>query len=265
MSDYETILFDTDGAVATITLNRPERLNAWTRQMMAEMTAAIEAANDDPAIGAIIVTGAGRGFCAGADIKDTFQKQLDDGDGGRQKPSRSGDSWVGLVRRSKPLIAAVNGPAIGVGLSMILPFDYLIAADTAKLSCAFVKMGVVNELGSSYYLVQRMGFGRASELSLSGRMVLGEEAAQIGLVDRAVPAEDLLAAANETAARIAANPDRQLRMIKDLLTRNGADSDIEAVMAREYEHLFVCYESPEHKEAVTAFLEKRQPDFRGVS
>jgi len=260
---FELIKYDVIDAVATITLNRPDRLNAWTREMMVEMTAAVEQSNDDPGIGAIIMTGEGRGFCAGADIEATFKSKLDEGTK-HKRDERSG-RWIKLVRESKPMIAAINGPAVGVGLSMILPFDYLIASDKAKLSCAFVRMGVVNELASSHFLVQRMGFGRASEFALSARTVDGAEAYEISLVDKLVPSDELMPVAMDTATRIAQNPSRQQRMVKDLFTRNGSEPDIDLVMAREYEYLFECYESPEHKEAVAAFMEKRPADFRKLA
>jgi 2-(1,2-epoxy-1,2-dihydrophenyl)acetyl-CoA isomerase len=260
---FEFIKYDVTDAVATITLNRPDRLNAWTRDMMAEMMAAVEQSNDDPDVGAIIMTGEGRGFCAGADIGAIFKSKIDD-DAKHERDDRSG-RWVKLVRESKPMIAAINGPAIGVGLSMILPFDYLIASDKAKLCCAFVRMGVVNELASSHFLVERMGFGKASELALSARTVDGAEAYELSLVDKMVPADDLMSVAMETAARFAQNPSRQQRMIKDLLTRNGSEPDIDLVMEREYEYLFECYESAEHKEAVSAFMEKRPADFRKIA
>jgi 2-(1,2-epoxy-1,2-dihydrophenyl)acetyl-CoA isomerase len=126
----------------------------------------------------------------------------------------------------------------------------------------FVKMGLVPELASTYYLVQRVGFARASEMCLSGRLVEAEEAAAHGLANRVVPAERLLDETLAQASEIAANPDRQLRMIKGLLTRNGSDTDLDSVMKREFELLHACYSSPEHSEAVAAFTEKRSPKFR---
>ena len=183
---YEQIVVEPVDAVLRITLNRPERLNAWTPTMMAELTAAVKAANDDPSIGAIVVTGAGRGFCAGADIEAVFEPQLDDADD-RRTPERAAerpDDWVRLCRESKPLVAAINGAAIGVGLTLVLPFDQLLAAEGAKLSARFVKMGLVPELASSHWLVTRCGFGAASWLALSGTTVIAEEARELGLVDR---------------------------------------------------------------------------------
>ena len=257
---YEQIRYETNGPIATITLDRPDRLNAWTPRMSRENWGAIETANGDPAIGAIIVTGAGRGFCAGADIAG-FQDRLDSRTPGKEELTVSGD-WVELCRRSKPLIAAVNGACVGVGMTMILPFDVIIASERARFGMFFIKMGVVPELASTHFLVQRVGFAKASEMCLSGRLYSAGELSDHGLFNGLVPSDELLPRANELAAEIAANPDPQLRMIKDLLTRNGTEPDLKAVQSRELELLKRCYETPEHKEAVSAFMERRSPRFR---
>ena len=261
--DYEQIEYRRDGAVAWITLNRPDKLNAWTPRMSREQWHAIERANDDPQVGAIVMTGAGRGFCAGADISGFAQQRdaIDEGASLDADFSTLGD-WVELCRRSKPLVAAVNGAAVGVGMTMILPFDVIVASEKAKLGMFFVKMGVVPELASTYFLVQRVGFAKASELCLTGRAVPAPELEGSGLFNAVVPADALLERAGAIAAEIAANPDPQLRMIKQLLTVNGADTDLAAVGKREMESLRACYESPEHAEAIRAFREKRPPRFR---
>lgn len=252
---YEQILLETQGNVAVITLNRPARLNAWTYQMSHELTDAITRCNQDDAIGAMVVTGAGRGFCAGADIKDNFKARIDG------KADESPGDWIGLVRSSKPLIAAVNGASVGVGATMILPMDVIVASEQAKFAMAFIKMGLTPELASSHFLVQRMGFGRASEMCLSGRLYSGAEAYAMGLADRVVEHDELMEAALEIASTIAANPGPQLRWVKELLTRNGSETDIAVVQRREGEALRRAYVSAEHKEAVNAFLEKREPNF----
>jgi enoyl-CoA hydratase/carnithine racemase len=261
MQDYQQISVEHRGAVALLTLQRPERLNAWTYRMSEELMRAIESANADPGTGAIVLTGAGRGFCAGADVRDAFQQREDSVSGPGAGSAREG-SWVHLARRSKPLIAAVNGVAVGVGLTMILPFDLIVASEQARFGMFFVKMGLVPELASTYYLVQRVGFAMASEMCLSGRLVGAEEAAAHGLANCVVAGEKLLDEALAQAASIAANPDRQLRMIKELLTRNASDPDLDAVMKREFALLDACYTSPEHHEAIAAFTEKRAPKFR---
>tara|TARA_X000000950_G_scaffold264293_1_gene337417 strand:+ start:4297 stop:5121 length:825 start_codon:yes stop_codon:yes gene_type:complete len=263
-NDYEQIKYEVANGVATLTLNRPDRMNAWTRQMHRELTNAIEASNASPDVGAMVITGAGRGFCAGADIKDTFQKQIVTSAAPQPKAENTGQSsdWVALLRRSKPIIAAVNGPSVGVGATMILPCDIIIAAESAKFAMAFVKMGVVPELASSHFLVQRMGFGRASEMCLTGRLYAAAEAFDMGLVDRLVSDDVLLSQARSTAAEIAANPPPHLRWVKELLTANGSETDLKAVQQREMDLLQKAYVSPEHKEAVAAFIEKRKPDYR---
>jgi len=262
---YEQILVEHRDDVVVLTLNRPERLNAWTPRMSAELTDAITAANEDPSTGAIVVTGAGRGFCAGADIGGEFAANLDrrEGEAPRTEPGATpaGD-WVRLCRASKPLVAAVNGPAIGVGLTMILPFDQLVAAEGAKLSARFVKMGLVPELASSHFLVARCGWGAASWLALSGTTVLADEALRLGLVDRVVSGARVLDEAVAVAAELGGNPGPQVRMIKELLTANGDETDLGAVQRRELAALQAAYRTPEHREAVTAFLEKRPPRFR---
>ncbi len=254
---YETILFDTHDNVAVVTLNRPERLNAWTNQMNREIVDAVSRANDDPEVGAIVVTGAGRGFCAGADIKDTFAARID-GDASGSPTT----NWVTFMRESKPLIAAVNGAAVGVGVTMMLPFDVIVAAEEARFGLAFVKMGVVPELASSHFLVQRVGFSHASEMCLTGRLYSAAEAHKRGLVNHVVPADELMPKAMDLAREIGANPSLQLGMVKQLLTENGSETNLVRVMQREGELLNEAYASAEHKEAVAAFLEKRSPDFR---
>lgn len=256
---YETILYEVRDSVALITLNRPERLNAWHYGMRDDLLDAIARSNADPAVGAMVLTGAGRGFCAGADIEKAFKARLEDGP--QEGREDSAATWVRTVRAAKPIVAAVNGVAVGIGLTMILPCDYIIASDQARFCAAFVKMGVVTELASSHFLVQRMGFGRASEAALTARMIGAEEAVASGLADRLVAHDSLLDEALATAGAMAANPDRQLRMVKQLLTQNGSESDLDTVIGRETVLLNQCYDSPEHKEAVAAFLEKRLPVF----
>ncbi len=264
MSDYAQILVDQSDAVLTITLNRPEKLNAYTPVMMGELIRAVTAANDDRSVGAIVVTGAGRGFCAGADIEAVFGKSLADDHHEEQAPppATRGTDWVQLVRDSKPMIAAINGPAIGVGLTLVLPFDQILAARGAKLSARFVKMGLVPELASSHFLTVRCGFGAASWLALSGTTVLAEEAKELGLVDRVSEPDALLGDAMAMATELAGNPPTQLRQIKALLSANAGETDLAAVQRREMEALNTAYRTPEHAEAVAAFMERRPPVFR---
>ncbi len=251
---YETILTSLQDDICVITLNRPDRLNAWTYKMGAELSDAVEAANAQPDVSAMVITGAGRGFCAGADIEDVFASK----DRGRSEMR----DWVKLVRQSKPIVAAINGPAIGAGLTQILPCDALFAAPEVKLSLRFIQMGLVPELASSALLPQRVGFGAASDLMLTGRTILSEEALAMRLIDRIVPAEALVDAAIRFAQEMGHNAPGALRAVKRLLTENAAEGDLSLVQKREMAALNQAYESPEHAEAIAAFLEKRPPKFR---
>lgn len=260
---YETILVEQSEGILTLTMNRPERLNAWTFQMGDELTAAITQGNADENVIAMVLTGAGRGFCAGADIEDVFKAQ-NEGTGAAKDETRgrnNASNWVDLIRSSKPMVAAVNGAAIGVGLTQILPMDSIVAAKGAKLSVRFIKMGVVPELASSHYLPARVGFGQANELMLTGKTVLAEEALAIGMVDKLAEPDELLPLAQATARAMGENPQAALRMVKELITLNMGEGSINEVQRRELAALQEAYKSPEHKEAIAAFLEKREPDF----
>lgn len=257
--DYQTIACERRGAVWLITLDRPERLNAWTPRMASEQADAIRAANDDVEVGAIVMTGAGRGFCAGADMRDTFRARLDGndpaGDGGDRAGGMPPDvDWIALARQSKPLIAAVNGAAVGVGMTMILPFDVIVASERAKFGMLFIKVGLVPELASTRLLAQRVGIGRASEMCLTGAIYSGADAYRIGLADRLAEPEQLLEAALALGEEIAANPTPQARMIKRLLTANALEPDLARVQQRENELMRECWKSPEHHAAVERFL-----------
>lgn len=261
---YDSILTEVSSGILTVTMNRPEKLNAWTREMGAEMAHAINTANADDDVIAIVLTGAGRGFCAGADMSAVFQAQMDEkADEAAEAPPHMGD-WVGLMRSSKPIVAAINGAAIGVGLSQVLSMDHIVAAEGAKLSMRFVKVGVVPELGSSKLVPMRIGFGKASELMLTGKTILAEEAAELGLVDRCVAPDQLMDAAYEMAHAMGENPQASLAFTKQLLTENMTETSLKQVQKLELTLLDQAYETPEHKEAISAFIEKRDPDFRSA-
>lgn len=268
----EPLNYDGDdiNMLAVVTMNRPDRLNAWTPRMAEEMAHAFEAANDDPDVVAIVLTGAGRGFCAGADMEATFKSRLDGTDPGAGTAEGSGGlpkglDWIGLVRASKPMIAAVNGPAVGIGVTQILPFDVIIAAEEAKLGLVFVRVGIVPELASSHFAVARMGFGKASEMMLSGRLYSGREAGEARLADHVVPLAGLWDKVREVAEMFAGNPQPMMRMTKQLITQNMAETDMALVQRRETDALKQCWAMPEHHEAVDAFLNKRKPDFRAAA
>ena len=185
--EYQEIRYETKKDVALVTLNRPDKLNAWTPRMCEEQVDAIKKANEDKSVGAIIMTGAGRGFCAGADIGDTFQTRLDGEDPGNDTVGGSGGmpagvDWIKEVRESKPIIAAVNGPAVGIGITMILPFDIIVTSKEAKFGFVFIKMGLVPELASTHFLVSRVGWGRANDARPNRRALRPDGAASDALL-----------------------------------------------------------------------------------
>lgn len=262
----DTVTIEHRGEVLLLTLNRPDRLNAWTPQMAAELGAAIQQANSSPAVGAIVLTGAGRGFCAGADFEDTFATRISGQDPGEDTAGGQGGmpaalDWVELCTGSKPLIAAVNGVCVGVGLTQILSFDVIVASDRARFGMGFIKVGLVPELASARLLTQRVGPGRARMLALSGDLWPAAEAHAAGLVDKLVEPDHLLDESLGLAGRIAANPAPQLRWTKHLLDVNALEPDLHLVQQRESELLRKCWASAEHAEAVKAFQEKRAPVF----
>ena len=260
---YEQITTEQRGRVGIITLNRPEKLNAWTYEMHQELSDQIRRWNDDPTVGAIVMTGAGRGFCAGADISG-FQRQIERSEKGENDLGSAesvAETYVDFARSSKPLIAAVNGVAVGIGMTLILPFDVRIASWDARFGFFFVKMGLLPELESSYFLPQIVGLGNASELLLTGRMIDANEAHRVGLISRIVGPDDLLSTAVAIGEEIAANPGPQLVWIKDLLAKNAVEVDNAKVRRRETKRLAKARKTPEHREAVSAFMEKRAPVF----
>ena len=257
----QEILTETDGRVGVIRLNRPRKLNAWTDTMSGEIAEQIRAWNEDDGIGAILLTGEGRAFCAGADVGNFAKRVETNRQGQGETLHRGGHNFTTLIRESKPTVAAVNGYAVGVGLTMILPCDVRIASTNANLSIRFIKMGLMPELGSTRLLAELVGLGNATEMCLTGRMVGAEEALRMGLVSAVTEPEDLLPTALAKAREIAENPTRAVMMIKELLRKNPMDADLEAVMEREGLRDQIARRLPDHAEAVSAFLAKREPRF----
>lgn len=260
--EYQTLTTTVDDGILIITFNQPEKMNAWSYRMHGELHDAVAAANASREIDAIVLTGNGKGFCAGADMSAVFglteeQKRV-------QRAASHAMEWVGFVRQSKPIIAAVNGAAVGIGVTLILPMDQIIASSAAKFALAFVKMGIVPELAASNFLEKRVGFGVASRLVLTGDMVGAQEAADIDLIDQVVAPDMLMTEATSLAKRMGRNPSSALRATKQLLTVNASETDLDLVQQREREALAICFASTEHQEAVAAFTEKRTPDFRSL-
>jgi enoyl-CoA hydratase/carnithine racemase len=256
---YEQIATDTDGRVGIIRLNRPEKLNAWTSTMDRELQHQIMEWNEDDGIGAFVLTGEGRAFCAGADLGG-FSDRL------TETPSRAEEThfssaFTHLLRRSKPSVIAFNGYGVGVGLTLALPADVRIAATNAQLSIRFIKVGLMPELGSTRLLAQIVGTGHATDMCLTGRMVPADEALRMGLVTQVVEPDELMDAAIAKARELAGNPTPAVMLIKELLATNPLEANLDVVMEREQVRDRLARKWPEHAEAVKAFAEKREPNF----
>jgi len=263
---YRYILYEVRGRVAVITLNRPEKLNAWVYQMGLELGDALREANEDDGVGALVLTGAGRAFCAGADIIEEFKRRADAQDAGISVEDMEGNlasrftALRDLLLHGKPTIAAIHGYAIGVGLTLPLNCDMRIVAEGTKLNTMFLRVGLVPEFGSSYLLPRIIGLAKACELVYMPRMMDAQEALEIGLVNRVVPADRLMAEAMALGETLANGPTFALRKAKEALYRNLDATYFEAV-ARESKFFAECMSTAEHREGIKAFLERREPDF----
>jgi enoyl-CoA hydratase/carnithine racemase len=264
---FETLLYDQADSMATITLNRPERLNAVNATMIRELVAALDQADGDDAVRAVIVTGAGRAFCAGADLGGgggTFAGGP--GRGERPEDHRDGGGLVTLriFDMTKPVIAAINGPAVGFGATFTLAMDVRLASSTARMGFVFARRGVVPEAASTWFLTRLVGIAQAAEWTYTGRVFSAEEARAGGLVSRVVAPDELLPTARELAREIADNTSAvSVALIRQMLWRMlGAEHP---VAAHRLDSLGMWYtgRSADAHEGVTSFLEKRPPRFAG--
>jgi enoyl-CoA hydratase/carnithine racemase len=255
--DYEQILYEVDDGVAVVTLNRPEKLNAMTALMGAEMADAMAEADADDAVRAVVMTGAGRAFCSGADL----------GSG-----SGFGAGWGDVERKyrrmmpmevRKPVIAAINGPAVGAGLTWPLQADIRYVAFDAKLAFAFVRRGVLPELASHVILPRLAGISRASELLLSGRTFLGDEAVAYGVATQAFPKDEVLPAAMRIARDIAVNAAPLPVAIAKRLIWEGIGIDLDEWRKREGKLFALTIKHPDAREGTVAFFKKRAPEWKG--
>ena len=257
----EVILSALDAGVLTLTLNRPEALNALNRDMTQALRDSMEAAARDRGVGAVIVTGAGRAFCAGADLKDVVARR-DAGERDLGDDLRT--NYTPLIRAMracpKPVIAAINGTAAGAGLSLALACDLRIAAAGASLIVVFVRVGLVPDAGSLFFLTRMLGLSKATELAMSGDPLTVEEAQTLGLVAAVVPPEQLAVAARDRARRLNDGPRQTYALIKHGLER-ALDLDLEQAMELESQLQSVAAETADAKEAIQAFVEKRKPQF----
>ena len=263
--DYSTILYDLEDSVLLITLNRPEILNAFNRDMMAEMIDALDKADADDNVRAIIVTGAGRGFCAGADLSaggNTFNAEArDDREDGLHRDG-GGRVTLRIFECKKPIIAAINGAAVGIGATMTLPMDIRLCSTKAKFGFVFARRGIVPEACSSYFLPRVVGISQALEWCYSGRVFPGDEALAGGLVRSVHQPDDLLAAAKVIAREIADNTSAvSVTLIRQMMWKMlGADHPMEAHKI-DSRGIYFAGKAADAKEGVESFLEKRAAKF----
>ncbi|HJV03866.1 MAG TPA: enoyl-CoA hydratase-related protein [Actinomycetota bacterium] len=261
---YEQIAFEPDGAVARITLNRPDKLNALTAVMSDELVDALGRVEREDGLRAVLLTGAGRGFCAGQDLTE-FDEAYRKGERPdiREHLTRTYHRLIpAMTGLPKPIVCAVNGVAAGAGVSLALACDIRLAGASARFTQAFVKIGLIPDSGGTYLLPRAVGYAKALELSLTGDLLDAGTARDIGLVSQVVPDEDLTAEAGELAARLAAMPTRALGETKRLLQASLAPP-LEEALAREAEAQARMSQTDDHLEGVMAFAEKREPRFRG--
>jgi len=268
VANLETVNVERDGGVAKIELNRPDALNAWNFQLGEDLRAALEEVAADDAVRAVLLTGAGRAFSSGADLTETREDTSDsvDGDGNFDLSKRLRERYHPIIHAirdmPKPVVSAVNGPAAGIGCSLALSADLIIAAHSSFLLLAFVNIGLIPDGGSTAFVPARIGLARATEMMMLGERVSATQAHEWGLVNRVVADEQLASESRQLAERLAAGPTRSYAGAKALLNRRvyadlAGQLEAEADQQREMGH------SKDFVEGVTAFAQKRSPEFTG--
>ena len=271
--EFKTILYKKENQILTITLNRPERLNAFTGQMMDDLITAFDKAGKDDDIRVVVVTGAGRGFCAGADLgagADTFNRDVRDNKDQRPIKGKNlewlrdggGRTTLAIYECPKPIIAAINGPAVGVGVTMTLPMDIRLASDKARFGLVFARRGLVPEAASSWFLPRIVGISKALEWTYSGKVFSPEEALSGGLIRSVHSSEELLEEAYKISNEIIENTSAvSVALTRQMLWKMlGADHPMEAHKV-DSRAIYALGKGADAKEGVNSFLEKRTPEF----
>lgn len=262
--DYELIIFEISDQIATITLNRPERLNAWTYEMGNEIWDALMKVESDPNLRVTIITGAGRGFCAGADLSrgsstfDGSNRPRED----NERVTREGSLIKRYFSLKKPVIVAINGPVVGVGVTFILPFDIRIAAESARVGIVFNRRGVIPEIACPWILPRIIGISRAAELMYTGRIVNAKEALEFGLVSRVVPDDKLMDTAREIAEEILLCAPVSVALTKSMLYQFLTETDVDKAERINHQYFGWTGAQPDAREGVVSFLQKRKPEWK---
>ena len=261
MPDSQSVLYQSENGVALLRLNRPDRRNAFTTQMLSELTQALNQVGNDAAVRAVVITGEGKGFCAGQDL-NAFDGQIS----GEQVRDTVMDYYKPMIMRictlEKPVIGAINGVAAGAGASLALACDLRIMADDASLMQAFINIGLVPDAGSTWFLSRLIGYSRAMEIAIEGQLVSAQRCLELGLTNRVSPAATLLDDAQSWAQQLAQRPTYAIGLTKKLLMES-INHSLEEMIAREAETQILAIASDDHREGVTAFRQKRLPIFKG--
>lgn len=259
---YTMLLVEKKEQIGTITFNRPEKLNALNEQAFNEFIEALSDMDRDSEISVVVITGAGRAFSAGLDLDEARS-------GPRESalqvvPIQGSVAWIPHIMRNmkQPIIASINGPAVGAGFTIALACDIRIASEEAQMSAPFVRVGLIPELGSTYYLPRLIGVAKACELVFTGKMIGAKEAKEIGLVNEVVAKDELEAATYKMATEIAQAAPIPLQLAKKALYQ-GLDSDLVTQIQFEQLGQSTCFKSEDFREGIKAFLEKRRPLFKG--
>ena len=262
---YEKIIWEQDGGVGRLTLNRPETLNAWTEQFGRELRSCVEREAAEESVRAVLLTGAGRGFSSGADLKSGLQQTASDGmpDVRHELDEIYHPAIEGFRELPKPVVAAVNGPAVGIGLSLALACDLVMAAESAFLGLAFVNIGLMPDGGSTAFVPPAVGKARAFEMAFLGERIPARKALEWGLVNWVYPDDQLMSQANTLVEHLAAGPTRSYAASKRALNRS-IYAGLDAQLALEAELQHELARTQDFIEGASAFVQKRAPSFSGV-
>ena len=265
-SPTDELLLEQDGNVLTITFNRPDRLNAITGPMLAALSTPLQAANVDRDVRAIIITGAGRGFCSGLDLKaqggDKSDGAIQLGGRGYQMFDLHNSPPIVINRMDKPIVCALNGAAAGYGMDLALGCDIRIASENAKMGAVFAKRGIVPESGGCWYLPRLLGWAKAAEVAFMGDVLDAQRSLELGLVNKVVPHDELMTEAKSWAHKIANNAPLAVQATKRMM-RLGQDETFEAAVDHILLQLLPLAQTEDFKESLSAFAERREPAFKG--
>jgi 2-(1,2-epoxy-1,2-dihydrophenyl)acetyl-CoA isomerase len=261
MKEFETVVYEVSEGVATVTLNRPDSFNALNDTLTYELQDAFAAIAADDVVRAVVLTGAGRAFCSGQDLKDARDYGDDRGAFVKESLTKRYSPLIRAMRAlPKPIVGAINGVAAGAGMSLALATDLRVVSDRASFMQAFSRVGLMPDAGSNYFLPRLIGLPRALEIAWSARRVGADEALALGLVNRVVPAEDLAREARTMAESLARGPTLSIALTKQAMLR-GTEASLDEILALEADLQARCIVTPDFEEGVAAFVEKREPNF----